>query len=43
LVGLTNTFTKNVTSEYIGALSEFDNSKQKRLSINIGIGFNLPR
>jgi hypothetical protein len=43
LVGLTNTFTKNVASNSVDfeALSEFDNSKQKRLSINIGIGFHL--
>lgn len=42
LVGLTNSFTENGASKF-GVLSEFDNSKQKRLSINIGIGFNLTK
>ena len=42
LVGLTNSFTENGGSKF-GVLSEFDNSKQKRLSINIGISINLTK
>ncbi len=40
MVGLKNSFYDNGFSKF-GVLSEFDNSRQKRLSINIGIGFNL--
>jgi hypothetical protein len=40
LVGLTNSFTNNGASEY-DALSQFDHSKQNRLSVTIGIGINL--
>lgn len=42
LIGLTNSFNENAGSKF-GVLSEFDNSKQKRLAINIGIGFNLKK
>lgn len=42
LVGLTNSFTDYGGSKF-GVLSEFDNSRQNKLSINIGIGFNLER
>ena len=42
LVGLTNSFNENGASKF-GVLSEFDNSKQKRLSVNFGIGFNLTK
>ena len=40
LVGLTQTFSETPFSKY-GVLSEFDNSRQSRLSLNIGIGFSL--
>lgn len=42
LVGLTETFSENPFSKY-GVLSEFDNSKQTRLSLNIDIDFNLKK
>lgn len=42
LVGLTEAFSENPFSKY-GVLSEFDNSKQSRLSLNIGIGFSLTK
>lgn len=42
LAGLTNSFAKNGASQF-GVLSEFDNSKQKRLSLTIGIGINLKK
>lgn len=42
LTGLTNSFTINGASQF-GVLSEFDNSKQKRISLTIGIGFNLAK
>jgi hypothetical protein len=40
LFGLTNAFSENGASKF-GVLSEFDNSKQSRLALNIGIGFSL--
>lgn len=40
LVGLTEAFSENPFAKY-GVLSEFSNSKQSRLSLNIGIGFSL--
>lgn len=40
LIGLTNAFSENSASKF-GVLSEFDNSRQSRLALNIGIGFNL--
>ena len=42
LLGLTNAFSENGTSKF-GVLSEFDNSKQSRLALNIGIGFRLTK
>ncbi len=42
LVGLTDSFSENPFSRY-GVLSEFNNSKQSRLSLNIGIGFSLTK
>lgn len=42
LLGLTNAFSENGASKF-GVLSEFDNSKQSRLSLNIGIGFSLTK
>ncbi len=42
LLGLTNAFSENGGSKF-GVLSEFDNSKQSRLSFNIGIGFSLTK
>lgn len=42
LSGLTNSFNENGASRF-GVLSEFDNSKQNRLSINVGIGINLTK
>lgn len=42
LVGLTNSFNENEASKF-GVLSEFDNSKQNRLSINVGISINLTK
>lgn len=42
LVGLTNAFSENPFSKF-GVLSEFDNSKQKRLSLNIGFGVSLTK
>ncbi|CAN5190820.1 hypothetical protein BH20BAC1_BH20BAC1_23380 [soil metagenome] len=39
LIGLTNAFSENAASKF-GVLSEFDNSRQSRLALNIGIGFN---
>jgi hypothetical protein len=42
LAGLTNTFSENDASKF-GVLSEFDNSRQSRVSLNIGIGFNLTK
>ena len=42
LVGLTNTFSENGASKF-GVLSEFDNSRQSRLALNIGIGFSLTK
>lgn len=41
-LGLTNAFSENSVSKY-GVLSEFDNSKQNRFSLNIGIGFSLTK
>lgn len=40
LIGLTESFTENRLAKF-GVLSQFDNSKQSRLSLNIGIGFSL--
>lgn len=40
LVGLTNAFSENGASKF-GVLSEFDNSKQNRLALNIGLGLSL--
>ncbi len=40
LIGLTDAFSENPSSKY-GVLSEFDNSRQSRLSLNIGISFSL--
>ena len=42
LIGMTNSFNENGASKF-GVLSEFDNSKQKRMSINIGIGLDLTK
>lgn len=42
LLGLTNAFSETGTSKF-GVLSEFDNSKQNRLSLNIAIGFGLSK
>jgi len=42
LSGLTNSFNENGASKF-GVLSEFKNSKQNRLSMNIGIGINLSK
>lgn len=42
LLGLTNSFSENGISKF-GVLSEFDNSKQSRLSFNIGFGFSLTK
>ena len=42
LLGLTNTFSENGASKF-GVLSEFNNSKQNSLSLNIGLGFNLTK
>lgn len=42
LIGITNSFNENPGSKF-GVLSEFNNSKQRRLAINIGIGFNLKK
>jgi|GEM_PF-2566436 len=42
LIGLTNAFSENGASKF-GVLSEFDNSKQNRLALNIGIGFSLTK
>jgi len=42
LLGLTNAFTENGASKF-GVLSEFDNSKQNRLALNIGLGFSLTK
>ena len=41
LFGLTNAFSDS--SAEVGVLSEFYNSKQNRLSLNIGISFNLTK
>ncbi len=38
LIGITNAFLENKYSQF-GVLAEFDNSKQRRLSLNIGIVF----
>lgn len=37
-LGLTNAFSENKASKF-GVLSEFDNSKQSKLALSIGIGF----
>jgi hypothetical protein len=42
LLGLTNSFSELSSSKF-GVLSEFDNSKQSRASINIGIGIRLTK
>jgi hypothetical protein len=42
LVGLTNAFSENGPSTF-GVLSEFDNSRQSRLALNIGIGFSMTK
>ena len=42
LVGLTDSFSENAFSKF-GVLSEFENSKQSRLSLNIGIGVGLTK
>lgn len=42
LFGLTNAFSEDGTSKF-GVLSEFDNSKQSRLALNIGISFSLTK
>ncbi len=42
LIGLTNAFTENENYKY-GVLSWFDNSRQSRLALNIGISFNLTK
>lgn len=42
LVGLNNSFAENGSSKF-GVLSEFDNSRQNRLSLNIGIGIALAK
>ncbi len=42
LVGLTDAFSENAFSKF-GVLSEFVNSKQSRLSLNIGIGVGLAK
>lgn len=42
LLGLTDAFSENGASKF-GVLSEFDNSKQSRLSLNIGVGYSLTK
>ena len=42
LSGLTNSFTENGAFQF-GVLSEFDNSRQKRISLSFGIGINLKK
>lgn len=42
LLGLTNAFSENAASKF-GVLSQFDNSRQSRLALHIGIGFNLAK
>lgn len=41
-LGLTNAFSENAKARF-GVLSEFDNSKQNRLALNIGTGFKLTK
>ncbi len=42
MAGLTNAFSENGASKF-GVLSEFDNSKQNRFALNIGIGLGLTK
>ena len=42
LLGLTDAFSENGASKF-GVLSEFSNSKQSSLSLNVGLGLNLTK
>ena len=42
LLGLTNAFSENAASKF-GVLSEFNNSKQNRFALNVGLGFRLTK
>jgi hypothetical protein len=39
-LGLTNTFSENPASRF-GVLSQFEHSRQSRLALNAGVGFNF--